>query len=130
DRTHTDPKLEALAHNGGPTETRALASDSPAINAAGRLGCPKRDQRGVKRPKGPACDIGAYEAEVPNVKTRKARQLGSHGATLRGREHPHGHHPTCVFECGKTRAYGSSAATKAAGAGRTSVALSIHVSAL
>ena len=37
----------------------ALLSGSPAINAA--AGCPATDQRGVPRPQGANCDIGAYE---------------------------------------------------------------------
>ena len=38
----------------------ALQPGSPAIDAGS--GCPAVDQRGVGRPAGPACDIGAYEA--------------------------------------------------------------------
>jgi hypothetical protein len=41
----------------------ALVPGSAAINQvpATGAGCPKTDQRGVKRPQGPACDIGAFE---------------------------------------------------------------------
>jgi hypothetical protein len=56
------PKLSPHADNGGPTPTRALKSGSPAIDAAGGKPCSTiTDQRGVKRPKGPRCDIGAFE---------------------------------------------------------------------
>ncbi|MGQ0622430.1 MAG: choice-of-anchor Q domain-containing protein [Panacagrimonas sp.] len=55
--------LGSLAGNGGHTLTHALAEGSPARNAAGAA-CSATDQRGVNRPKGPACDIGAYEAGV------------------------------------------------------------------
>ncbi len=58
------PLLGALANNGGPTKTHALLKHSPAINAADNrlLALPVDvDQRGVKRPQGPAPDIGAYE---------------------------------------------------------------------
>ncbi|MFL5494029.1 MAG: choice-of-anchor Q domain-containing protein [Gemmatimonadales bacterium] len=58
-----DPLLGPLADNGGPTRTRALLPGSPAIDAASSDGCPGRDQRGVSRPQGPACDIGSYERE-------------------------------------------------------------------
>jgi trimeric autotransporter adhesin len=52
-----DPRLGPLAPNGGPTQTVALLSGSPAIGAAvGRA--PRYDQRGVRR-KDP--DLGAYE---------------------------------------------------------------------
>ncbi len=54
-----DPRLSALANNGGATQTMALLPDSPAINAANPANCPTTDQRGVQR--GSACDIGAYE---------------------------------------------------------------------
>ncbi len=58
-----DAKIGPLADNGGPTLTRALLAGSPAIDA-GSSDCPPpaTDQRGVARPQGPACDIGAFEA--------------------------------------------------------------------
>jgi hypothetical protein len=64
--TNTDPKLAALADNGGPTQTMALLTGSSAIDAASASVCAAApvngiDQRGVARPQGPACDIGAFE---------------------------------------------------------------------
>jgi len=63
DLTNTDPMLAGLADNGGPTETQALRPGSPAIDHGGTSanGCPATDQRGVPRPQGAACDIGAFE---------------------------------------------------------------------
>src|SRR6266851_4050496 len=63
DLTGTDPLLGPLASNGGPTQTQALEAGSPAIDHGGTSanGCPPTDQRGVTRPQGPACDIGAFE---------------------------------------------------------------------
>lgn len=64
DLTGVRPELGPLAHNGGPASTKALLPGSPAINAGGlpvTSGCPLTDQRGMSRPWGPACDIGAYE---------------------------------------------------------------------
>ena len=61
DLQNTDPLLGRLAHNGGPTKTLALLSGSPAIGAGGDATCPPTDQRGVHRPQGPHCDIGAFE---------------------------------------------------------------------
>lgn len=55
----TDPRLRPLANNGGPTKTMALRPGSPARNAGD--GCEPKDQRGVPRSLGGACDIGAYE---------------------------------------------------------------------
>ncbi len=65
---NTNPDLGPLASNGGPTQTMALPPNSPAVNAipATVPGCPgSTDQRGVSRPQGPACDIGAYELIMP-----------------------------------------------------------------
>src|SRR5712692_6342573 len=63
DLTSTDPMLAPLASNGGPTQTQALEAASPAIDRGGASanGCPPTDQRGVTRPQGSACDIGAFE---------------------------------------------------------------------
>lgn len=67
DLINTNPTLGTLANNGGPTETMALLAGSPAIDAADPA-CPGKgestDQRGVTRPQGPRCDIGAYEAQA------------------------------------------------------------------
>ncbi|WP_298430879.1 IPTL-CTERM sorting domain-containing protein [Ottowia sp.] len=60
-----NPQLAALANNGGFSQTMALLAGSPAIDAGS--GCPATDQRGVARPIGPACDIGAFEAPLPVV---------------------------------------------------------------
>jgi hypothetical protein len=54
-----DPLLGPLANNGGPTETMALLSGSPAIDAGTAAGAPATDQRGEAR--GTPPDIGAYE---------------------------------------------------------------------
>ena len=63
DLPNTDPLLGPLQDNGGPTQTHALQARSPAIDAGDNVGCPAADQRGVRRPQGIACDIGAYEYE-------------------------------------------------------------------
>jgi hypothetical protein len=57
-RSNTNPRLGALASNGGPTRTMSLLSGSPAINA-GSSPAPAVDQRGVNRDSRP--DIGAFE---------------------------------------------------------------------
>jgi hypothetical protein len=61
-----DPKLGPLAANGGFTQTHALLPGSSAIDAGGvNSSCEATDQRGVSRPQGAACDIGAYEFLLP-----------------------------------------------------------------
>jgi hypothetical protein len=64
DLAKVDAKLGPLADNGGPTLTHALLAGSPAINAGSNSACPATDQRGVSRPQGANCDIGAVEAAV------------------------------------------------------------------
>jgi hypothetical protein len=73
DLVDEDPLLGPLAANGGLTDTMALLTASPAIDA-GSSTCPKTDQRGVSRPQGPACDIGAYELEVAKSKEQPPQQ--------------------------------------------------------
>lgn len=68
-----DPKLAPLKNNGGPTVTMALIGGSPAIDAGKDSACAAApvsnvDQRGVARPVGAHCDIGAYEGQRPIVK--------------------------------------------------------------
>jgi hypothetical protein len=60
-----DPMLGPLTNNGGFTQTMALLPGSPAIDAGDDGVCPETDQRGVTRPQGSHCDIGAYEY-IPN----------------------------------------------------------------
>ncbi len=64
DLQNVDPKLMPLGNYGGPTQTMALQPNSPAIDRIPPTGanCPATDQRGVVRPQGPGCDIGAYES--------------------------------------------------------------------
>ena len=69
-----DPLLGALAANGGPTETQALLSGSPAIDAGAGDGCPQHDQRGITRPQGAGCDIGAYERGAQRKKRVRGRK--------------------------------------------------------
>lgn len=59
----TLPLIGLLQNNGGATKTHALLENSPAINAGSNAGCPATDQRGVTRPQGIACDMGAFEFE-------------------------------------------------------------------
>jgi CSLREA domain-containing protein len=59
--------LGPLQDNGGPTWTHALLPGSAAIDAGDPNTCQPIDQRGVARPQGPVCDIGAYEAQPVTV---------------------------------------------------------------
>lgn len=64
----TDPALGPLADNGGTTQTLLPGTGSSAIDAGNDTTCLSSlvnglDQRGVVRPQGPRCDIGAVEFE-------------------------------------------------------------------
>ncbi len=74
DLSNTDPMLDPLALNTAPGEnaavndwTHALLDNSPAIDAADSANCPATDQRGVARPVGNGCDMGAYEGGTRTV---------------------------------------------------------------
>ncbi len=68
-----DPLLGPLQDNGGPTETQALSTSSPAVDKGQSSGS-STDQRGFTRPVnlpaifsapgGDASDIGAYEVQT------------------------------------------------------------------
>ncbi|MEY3219197.1 MAG: hypothetical protein RIT27_554 [Pseudomonadota bacterium] len=58
-----DPNLGALANNGGKTQTLALLTGSPAINAGDTATCLSTDQRGSARVG--ICDVGAFEYTPP-----------------------------------------------------------------
>ncbi len=62
--TGSDPDLGALT--GSPAYF-PLNSGSLAINAGNDANCPSTDQRGVTRPQGSHCDIGAYEVTPPGA---------------------------------------------------------------
>lgn len=64
DRVGVNAQLQALADNGGPTRTHALAAGSPAIDIIPAAQCTTtRDQRGQPRPQGNGCDAGAVEQD-------------------------------------------------------------------
>ncbi|MGB7876366.1 MAG: PxKF domain-containing protein, partial [Anaerolineales bacterium] len=67
DLLNADPLLGPLSYYGGPTQTMALLSDSPAIDAGNNDACAATDQRGVSRPQGDTCDIGAFEFAGPSI---------------------------------------------------------------
>jgi predicted outer membrane repeat protein len=58
-----DPKLGPLHANGGFAPTFALGVGSSAIDAGSDAGCPAADERGVTRPQGAHCDVGAFESD-------------------------------------------------------------------
>jgi hypothetical protein len=67
---NTNPMVGDLADNGGPTETCALQTNSPAIDKLDPSIAPDVDQRGVSRPQpvGGLSDIGAYELDLDSAR--------------------------------------------------------------
>ncbi|MFO1506584.1 MAG: choice-of-anchor Q domain-containing protein [Lysobacterales bacterium] len=65
DTLHNDPQLLPLAWNGGPTQTLALDSGSPAIDTGNDVANLATDQRGegFVRVYGAYADIGAFEVQ-------------------------------------------------------------------
>jgi hypothetical protein len=73
DLNNANPELGPLQNNGGTTQTMALPSGSPAIDAGNPSGCTDgkghlltTDQRGMPRPDKEdtgGCDMGAYESQ-------------------------------------------------------------------
>jgi hypothetical protein len=59
DWNNENPNLSPLGNNGGSTLTHVPFPPSKAVD--GGSACPSPDQRGVSRPQGIACDIGAVE---------------------------------------------------------------------
>jgi hypothetical protein len=64
-----DLVLGPLALNApGDTKTHALLAGSPAIDYVPPISCTvATDQRGVSRPQGEECDVGAYEAQPGTI---------------------------------------------------------------
>jgi len=61
DTISADPRLGALADNGGPTQTHALLPGSPAIDHGNDITGDLADQRLFKRVVGSSADIGSVE---------------------------------------------------------------------
>ncbi len=57
-----DPHLGPLGNYGGFVDTLPLLAGSAAIDSGDDAACPASDARGVTRPQGRHCDLGAYES--------------------------------------------------------------------
>jgi hypothetical protein len=107
DQVNSDPMLGPLSDNGGPVATMALKAGSPAIDAGTNQGCPVTDARGVLRPAGSACDIGAFEVATPAATTRTATSITTGTAVLNGSaSNPDLSPASAHFQFGTTTAYG------------------------
>lgn len=102
---HLDPRLAPIAPNGGPVPTALPLTDSPLLDSGSSI-CPAADARGVPRPKGAGCDIGAAELarRAPIATTGRAS-----GASVNGTFDPGGQTAHVTTQYGPTSAYGVSA---------------------
>ncbi len=69
DISNRNAVLGPLAYNGGPTETVAPLSTSPALGGGGNS-CPTADQRATNIPVGALCDIGSVFVESTTTSLR------------------------------------------------------------
>jgi hypothetical protein len=83
DKQNTTPRLGPLQNNGGATDTRALLAGSAALDGGVTTGCPTVDQRGVARPQGLRCDIGAFERRNRKPVARDDSYRASEDTALR-----------------------------------------------
>lgn len=76
----------ALRANGGPTQTLALLPGSPLIDAGSDSACASGaggvDQRGLTRPQGAHCDIGAFEASASTTAVTAAQPTAGGDVTI------------------------------------------------
>jgi hypothetical protein len=119
----SNPDLGPLQANGGLTQTMALGKNSPAINA-GDPDCEDldgnpilTDQRGVARPQGSACDIGAYEIAPPTITGAQASPAGPTSGTVTASVNPDEQDTTVLVQYGTTTDHGSTIASQDVGAG-------------
>jgi hypothetical protein len=118
DRQGVPVLLGPLADNGGPTDTQAVLPGSLALdNGFGTPACSGVDQRGVSRPRGNACEVGAYEFAPPLVTTTAATSIGFTTATMTGTVDPSLRETTAWFEYGRTAEYGSTTPVRVVGSG-------------
>ena len=129
DLVDADPMLGPLQDNGGPVQTLALEAGSPAIDSGTDSGCPETDGRGVLRPAGAACDIGAFEVATPAATTSEANPTASGSAILNGTAfNPDVATASAHFQYGTTPGYGLTTTTQMVAAttahGRVSASIS------
>lgn len=131
--TDADPLLGPLRDNGGPAPTMDLPAGSPALDqvqATGLSTCAPVDERGVHRPVGPLCDIGAVERSAPSATTGAASALTTRGAHLAGAANPGQLPATYRFDYGKSYVYTAQSKATALAAGSAAVPVVANLAGL
>jgi Tol biopolymer transport system component len=103
DWPEVDPQLGPLQDDGGPTPTMALSAGSEAVDHGDNGNCLPVDQRGITRPQGPQCDIGAYElVEAPAAPQAIAFESNRTGNSEIWTMNPDGSNPAQLTHDGVT----------------------------
>jgi hypothetical protein len=109
----------------------ALEPGSPAIDTGTNARCPATDARGVLRPAGLACDVGAFEAAPPAATTLAASSLTTRAAVLNGiASNPDLSLATGRFQFGPTTAYGFNSTSQAIGDAAVGTPIAASISGL
>jgi hypothetical protein len=130
DKSSADAKLGPLGDHGGLTLTQMPLAGSPAIDAADSASCPSSDQRGVTRPQGGGCDIGAVEVPRPVATTSSVTSAVSDAASVGASVNPNFSATSYHFDYGTTTAYGNFTSAASAGEGGVAQAVSGTLSKL
>jgi hypothetical protein len=131
DKSATDAKLGPLGEHGGATLTQMPLAGSPAIDGGDAATCPPSDQRGVSRPQGGGCDIGAVEVQSPSATTSSTVSgLGTESATVGGNVNPNFSQTSYHVDYGTSTTYGSFTAVASAGEGGARQAVSATLTKL
>ena len=72
DKVGVNPMLGPPADNGGSVLTDALSPAARRSTTVPNDGCPATDARGVSRPQGASCDMGAYEFAAAGLALSKS----------------------------------------------------------
>ena len=130
DRSGVNALLGPLGEHGGTGETLMPLAGSPALDAADPAACPATDQRGVSRPQGAGCDIGAVEVAPPIVSTGPVSSAGPETATVTAAVNPNFSETAYHIEFGTTTAYGGASASASAGSGGVAQAVAAALGGL
>lgn len=111
DQKAVNPQIGLLQNNGGPTDTLLPAAGSPLVGRGDPIVCSADDQRGVPRPLGGRCDIGAVERTSPAAGAPTPTAITHSGASLAATADPDFLGGAYSFRYGTTLAYGASTPT-------------------